>query len=318
MARKTGRRKRKQLYDRGNVACPICFAAFTRSTALAGRRVTLEHVPPKSIGGQVRCLTCRQCNADAGRGIDQAVAIAAQPAKVTVDILGKRGAFSLTDDGKPITTPFRQFTAEDMKALENSPSRQFTMSVRIPNAKALAASSLKTAYLAMFALLGPVEGYEYVRGPALRTVRERILHPLQHDDTWKFLTDVPDDAPAPDKDISLIKTPVPCWLIRSQTRRVQGRFVVLPCSGDSATSEPLLDWGKRTKAKMADIVTGPSWSFQTFGALRTIRAHLQGADRVPSLLGLGISGTRPDGRLEQGVCIRHVGERVTLLCKGRR
>ena len=75
MSRKTGRNKRIQLYDRGNRACPLCMAGFTRDQASAGRSVTLEHVPPKSLGGQARCLTCRPCNARAGDTIDQVAAM---------------------------------------------------------------------------------------------------------------------------------------------------------------------------------------------------------------------------------------------------
>ena len=47
MSRKTGRQKRLRFFDRGNVTCPICFAPFTREMASAGRKVTLELVPPQ-------------------------------------------------------------------------------------------------------------------------------------------------------------------------------------------------------------------------------------------------------------------------------
>ena len=48
MSRKTGKRKRLRLYDRGNTACPICLTGFSRDQASSGRTVTLEHVPIKS------------------------------------------------------------------------------------------------------------------------------------------------------------------------------------------------------------------------------------------------------------------------------
>ena len=32
--------------------CPICKAGFTESQAKEGKEITLEHVPPKSIGGK--------------------------------------------------------------------------------------------------------------------------------------------------------------------------------------------------------------------------------------------------------------------------
>ena len=310
MSRKTGRQKRLRLYERGNVACPICFASFTREMASAGRKVTLEHVPPKFIGGRDRCLTCRHCNADTGRDIDQAASIAERPTKVTVDVMGKRGAFTLADDGTPITTPFRQFTARDFSRAPN-----FTMGVRLIDPRAVAASSLKAAYLAVFSLLGSVEGYRYVRGSALQGIRQRILNPRQYDDLGKFLFNAPANAPA--GDIFLVHEPVPCWMVKTRTRK-QERFVVLPLGGDSTTGEPLWDWRRRAGARTAQIVGNATWTFQTFGALQTIRVHLSGADRMDSLVGRTIQGILPDGRPERGICIRHVGESATLLCTVRR
>ena len=81
MSRKTGRSKWLRLYDRGNTACPICLTGFTRDQASSGRTVTLEHVAIKALGGQARCLTCRNCNAETGRGIDQATAMRARPVR---------------------------------------------------------------------------------------------------------------------------------------------------------------------------------------------------------------------------------------------
>ena len=103
MSRKTARSKRLSLYDRGNTACPICLTVFTRDAVSSGRTVTLQHVPIKALGGQPRCLTCRNCNAQAGRGVDQAAAMTARDRfGVTVEVLGKRDTFMLSLDGKAL------------------------------------------------------------------------------------------------------------------------------------------------------------------------------------------------------------------------
>ena len=176
MSRRTGRSKRLRLYDRGNTVCPICLTGFTRDQASSGRTVTLEHVPIKALGGQARCLTCRDCNAETGRSIDQAAAMGARNRfGVTVDILGKRDTFMLSLDGKALTPPFVGYSKQDLRDLENSESRAFTMSIKVPNARAVAASSLKSAYLAIFSLLGRSGGYSYVRGDALKPIRQRIM-----------------------------------------------------------------------------------------------------------------------------------------------
>ena len=45
--------------------CPICLR-LVDETALETGDLTEEHVPPKSVGGSVLVLTCRDRNASAG------------------------------------------------------------------------------------------------------------------------------------------------------------------------------------------------------------------------------------------------------------
>ena len=45
--------------------CPICRRWFASI-----EEVTFEHAPPRSVGGREVALTCRECNSDAGHGID--------------------------------------------------------------------------------------------------------------------------------------------------------------------------------------------------------------------------------------------------------
>ena len=45
--------------------CPLCCTAFGRD-ALNDRVLTLEHVPPRSVGGREIILTCKNCNNYAG------------------------------------------------------------------------------------------------------------------------------------------------------------------------------------------------------------------------------------------------------------
>ena len=62
------------LYSRSNAVYPTCLASFTRVAKSPGRTVTLQHVPPKPLGGLARYLTCRRCNVGTGRDINQAAA----------------------------------------------------------------------------------------------------------------------------------------------------------------------------------------------------------------------------------------------------
>ena len=310
MPRKTGRSKRLRLYDCGNTACPICLTDYTREQASSGQTFTLEHVPIKALGGKARCLTCKNCNSKAGRGIDQVAAISAQDRfRITVDILGKRDTFMLSRDGKALTPPFAGYSKQDWRDLENSESRTFTMSLNIPDPKAVAASSLKSAYLAMFSLLGPRGGYSYVEGGALTPIRQRIMGPLKHSIMGEYVIKAPDDVSL--RDIMLVSEPLPCWMVK-----IANHFVVLPLSGDSRVSQPLKELKKLSEGYSINISGLVSWCFSNFGAFYTVPVHLAGAGTAKSLLGLRISGTLPNGRRLEGACIGHAGESATLLCPG--
>lgn len=52
--------------------CPLCGKGFTRRD-LKERVLTLEHVPPKSLGGKELLLTCKRCNNTAGHRVDSAL-----------------------------------------------------------------------------------------------------------------------------------------------------------------------------------------------------------------------------------------------------
>ena len=90
--------------------------------------------------------------------------------------------------------------------------------------------------------------------------------------------------------------------------------MTLPLAGDGPESAPLWQWHKQTGSDGV-LVTGlASWTFQTFGALRAVNAHLSGADKVESLLGRVISGKLPNGQRLKGTCVAHTGESAVLLC----
>ena len=307
MSRKTGRSQRVSLYERGNTACPICLRVFTRDQAHSGRAVTLEHVPIRALGGQARCLTFKDCNAQAGQGIDQAAAMTTHDRfGVTVDILGKRRTFMLSRDGKELSPPFKGFSREDWRDLENTESRSFTMSIRVPDGKAVAASSLKSAYLAVFSLLGPSGGDSYIRGDALKAVR-LLMEPLKDDAIGGYVMKAPDNASL--QDIMLVSEPLSCWMLK-----IADHLVFLPLSGDSWTSEPLKELQRLSPGEPVGIVGLASWPFSTFGEFGTVPVHLAGADTAKSLVGGRISDTLPNGRRLEGTCVGHLGESATLLC----
>ena len=99
---KKSERKRQELFGQCSSAiksltgvsgefciCPLCGQYFTRQV-LVERRLTLEHVPPKCIGGKEFLLTCSECNSTAGHKLDSTLHVR-QRYENFVSILAKRG-----------------------------------------------------------------------------------------------------------------------------------------------------------------------------------------------------------------------------------
>ena len=277
--RRSGRSQRIRLFSRGNTACPICLRDFTLEEADRGKAVTLEHVPTKALGGSARCLTCGDCNAQAGRGIDQAAAMHARDRfGVTVDILGKRDTFMLSRSGEALTPPFAGFSGQDLRQLENSESRSFTMSFKTPDPRAVAASSLKSAYLAIFSLLAAPGGCSYARDDAVAPVRRRFMQPFDHDDLGDYALPVPDNISPPD--IALASHPLACWIVR-----IGSQLVFLPLGGADQTRRPLQKLHQSHAGQWLTVTCRASWVFSNFGTFGTVPVHLKGADTVESLIG---------------------------------
>jgi hypothetical protein len=50
--------------------CPLCLRGFSKDEVEADGMLSDEHAPPESLGGEVVCLTCRDCNSSAGSQLD--------------------------------------------------------------------------------------------------------------------------------------------------------------------------------------------------------------------------------------------------------
>jgi hypothetical protein len=50
--------------------CPLCLRGFSSDEVEADGMLSEEHAPPESLGGEVVCLTCRDCNSSAGSQLD--------------------------------------------------------------------------------------------------------------------------------------------------------------------------------------------------------------------------------------------------------
>ena len=196
MGKKTGhhRRLRLRLFERGNTKCPICLLPFARFEVEAGRKVTLEHVPPKAMGGQVVCLTCSRCN-NSGSRLDRSAMkakkaiddyVEGRGTEIEVNFFGvKRSGYLRPEEGKPIKFPIPTKVGQlrgtmDLKSLPGRSAldvnKGLGIKIKRPDSNHVTISLLRSAYLLVFSLLGDY-GYKYAESEAITRVREQIMTP---------------------------------------------------------------------------------------------------------------------------------------------
>lgn len=166
-----GNTKRKhELYIAGANVCPLCL------TAMAERDATLEHVPSKKIDGKGIHLTCKTCNNSAGSSLDKGAII---------DATGHVRATVTRPDGLSISAVFK-FAASPPRLVEDpavdekplpppsEPVNELNVQFTTPRGEAISASLLRSAYLAVVALLG----YTPRKDDAYDPVRRQIRNPV--------------------------------------------------------------------------------------------------------------------------------------------
>ena len=248
MSRKSRKQMRLDLHRAGNVRCPICLTPFTEEDAEAGQTVTLEHVPPKAIGGSVMCLTCESCNAGAGGSLDQAVAMMNRAmtgagVKVRANVFGtEHTTYFLSDDA--LRTRLDRLAASNPGARElqrqldgqrlvlltemkRGPvwdaSKGITISTIRPSRKEVEVSWLRSAYLTVFCQLGQ-GGYRYANSEAIRPIREQIMKPSERL-VPPLLWEMPGLGTI--RNLVVVSTHTPsCWIVKTG-----GQVVLLPQGG---------------------------------------------------------------------------------------
>ena len=246
MGKKTGRQKRLGLFERGNRWCPVCLTSFTRDAVAKGRDVTLEHAPPKTLGGAVRCLTCTTCNSSAGRKLDLAAERmnriimdreAGLGRKVVLNAFGSQetGYFSAggldpeairrlpgSPDAKQLRESFlQQRDGEEVVLLAEGRGRPdskwgankgITITMpKEPPGNYVIVSWLRSAYLLVFSLLGQ-GGYRYAESDAIRPIRDQIMNPdeeIAPPLLWNLSAPLPEDLIA----IQNRRQPF-CWVVK--------------------------------------------------------------------------------------------------------
>lgn len=174
--------------------CPLCQHVY----AIAHEALTLEHVPPESVGGKPILVTCKACNNSQGADLDVCLMNELEishnlshldtiPQKSRIAFNGieinAQTTFSKSDGFKFMISPdnnnpieFEGFKKEARNAKEGYEIK-FTANItnRKRNVDLANIALLKSAYLMAFQKLG----YMYVLNPCTNKVREQILNPEQ-------------------------------------------------------------------------------------------------------------------------------------------
>ena len=206
MGKKTDRERRLSLFHMGNTQCPICLIPFSEAQVTSGREVTLEHAPPKTLGGKIVCLTCADCN-NKGSRLDKLAMMkkkarddhaSGRGTRVEMDFFGwgiTSGYIRQKDDAaatkfarQPVPISINELPGgstmrlpylpigPDTNVTDTDVRKGIRFRIRKPNPHKVSVSWLRSAYLLLFSLLGS-EGYRYAKSGALRPVRKQIMNP---------------------------------------------------------------------------------------------------------------------------------------------
>jgi hypothetical protein len=194
------------------VICPLCYDTWFTVEAIENDLLTLEHVPPESLGGKGRVLTCKTCNNTQGSALDAPLASFIQD----IDALRGKGEGYVdgtwkTEDGGKVRIEFRTNETgwavnavpkgshpQHLKFLndqfEQNSIEEFNISLKITDPKRANLGLLRTAYLLAFYYMG----YGFLTNPHLRQVRHQLQHPEEgifpHNAVQWFLEqEVPDN-----------------------------------------------------------------------------------------------------------------------------
>ncbi len=194
-----------------------------------GSLLTFEDVPPKHSGGRPLVLTCRACNSTAGHKIDAAAHRVERSIRTLAGQEPTRGWLHVGDDEVPAEIDMTVAGTNRITMLGGSPSAlgrmaayfedltrvpitsepfRLSFSLTDPNHRLARVSWLKSAYLALFALLG----YRYAMHPFLGPVRHQIQNPEQ-EHLGPFSLRLPQPLPFSECRVFRLATPeLPvCW-----------------------------------------------------------------------------------------------------------
>ncbi|MBN1564916.1 MAG: hypothetical protein JXA10_13800 [Anaerolineae bacterium] len=200
--------------------CLICFKFFSESDP---DEISLEHVPPDSVGGKVRTITCKVCNSESGSKLDNHLALKLEhedifaerssgplQAHASIDGIRLPIDFYKEDNNFSIVIPnndkWQQKCRSQIDAFtEKVVSGKFEINVeyKLHSSKRANAAILRSAYLWAFSVFG----YGVLINPHFPVIRGQIHNPEENilsSQGYGFLSGgIPDELLG----VNLIKSP---------------------------------------------------------------------------------------------------------------
>lgn len=213
-------------------ACPICGQIFSLE---AIEELTIEHVPPKQLGGKPLVLTCRGCNSKAGHEFDHHAVREAQMTRFFQGTMKDGDSISFVMDldgykvrGDVANTGYGRQIVGQMELLGPPlpPEPTITLTgftnqwcTRGFKADRAALSWVRAAYLVAFAALG----YSYVMKDGLDVIRQALVS--SDDDSPRIPYVYLDDALGTERSLFVASRPVERLCVIVQFGK---RLIVLP------------------------------------------------------------------------------------------
>jgi hypothetical protein len=172
--------------------CPLCFKLCSQK-GLETKLISLEHVPPRKLGGKVRTLTCTECNNSHGSELDSQLiqklkvddffsgtSEISQNVRLRIEDHTIRVEVSMPELNHWIMYPIeKQSHPKEVEAINRSfqegKVEQLNLSLRLFHPSAANAALLRIGYLWAFSILG----YGFLLNPTLQLVRSQIHHPTE-------------------------------------------------------------------------------------------------------------------------------------------
>ncbi len=173
--------------------CPLCKILFTKESLnqTGPNPLTIEDLPPKSVGKKVLILTCKRCNNNAGGKLDHTIKsqIESEPFLKNIQDSEIDATFQLTNnsyargklvvDGKDsykfnLHHSTNQFLSSKYdEYLLDLAKRNLTLKFSVPNIRILQIAYLRIGYLIFFRYFG----YAYLFDPNIKKIWEQIVNP---------------------------------------------------------------------------------------------------------------------------------------------